>query len=83
MYRLIIVLALLVVVYFLLRNLIRELTGRSRRDETLPDKNQMVQDPVCRTYVPRGTAVAATIGGQTYYFCSQDCARTLRNQLAS
>ncbi len=83
MYRLIIVLALLIVVYFLVRNLVRELTGRARRDEALPDKTQMVQDPVCRTYVPRGTAVAAMIGGQTYYFCSRDCARTFRNQLSS
>lgn len=83
MYRLIIVLALLIVVYFLARNLIRQLTGAGRRDEALADKSQMVQDPVCRTYVPRGTAVSATIGGQTYYFCSRDCAKTFQHQLSS
>lgn len=83
MYRLIIVLALLIVVYFLARNLIRQLTGTARRDEALTDKSQMVQDPVCRTYVPKGAAVAATIGGQTYYFCSRDCARSFQKQLSS
>jgi YHS domain-containing protein len=82
MFRLIIVLALLIVVYFLVRNLIRQVAGGGRKDEALGDKSQMIQDPVCRTYVPRGSAVTATIGGQTYYFCSRDCAKTFQRQLS-
>jgi len=42
----------------------------------------MVQDPVCKTYVPRGSAVSADVGGQTYLFCSRDCADTFQNQIS-
>jgi len=83
MYRLLFVLGLLVLLYFLLRNAYRELRGKKGTDQTLTDKNQMVQDPVCRMYVPKGSAVEASVGGQTYYFCSQDCARTFQKQLSS
>ncbi|MGH3055579.1 MAG: YHS domain-containing protein [Gaiellaceae bacterium] len=42
----------------------------------------MVQDPVCKVFVPRGTAITEDIGGQTYYFCSQSCAHKFQEQLA-
>lgn len=82
MYRLLLVVGLLVVLYFLLRSAIRELKGKKEHGPALSGKNDMLQDPVCRTYVPRGAAVSASIGGQTYFFCSQDCAQTFRKQLA-
>ncbi|HJU05202.1 MAG TPA: YHS domain-containing protein [Nitrospiraceae bacterium] len=78
MLRLLIVLILLIVLYFLLRNALRELRGDSNR---LVD-NQMIQDPVCRTYVPKGSAVSARIGGQTYYFCSPGCAESFQKRLS-
>jgi YHS domain-containing protein len=78
--RLIIVLGLMVLLYFLLRSAIRQLRGS--QDQELLDEKQMIQDPVCRTYVPRGSAVEARIGGQTYYFCSTDCAQTFQNRLS-
>ena len=34
---------------------------------------ELVQDPYCRTYIPKETALRATIGGEVYYFCSQKC----------
>lgn len=87
MYRILLILALFVLLYFLLRSAIREL----KRTETLSkgtkgamtDKNRMVQDPVCHVFVPRGSAVTEEIGGQTYCFCSHDCARTFKRQLSS
>ncbi|MFM8551276.1 MAG: YHS domain-containing protein [Nitrospiraceae bacterium] len=82
MYRLLLVAGLLVVLYFLLRRAIRELTGKNGQNPAVTGKGEMVQDPACRTYVPRETAVSASIGGQTYFFCSQDCAQTFRKQLA-
>ncbi|OHB33375.1 MAG: hypothetical protein A2X84_01570 [Desulfuromonadaceae bacterium GWC2_58_13] len=33
----------------------------------------MVQDPQCGTYVPRGDAIEKTVGGQKHYFCSARC----------
>jgi len=82
MYRLLFVVGLLVILYFLARRAIRELSGGKGQAQALASKNQMVQDPVCRMYVPRGSAVAESIGGQTYYFCSRDCAQAFQKQLS-
>lgn len=82
MLRLFVVFGLIILLYFLVRRAVLEFRGGVTKGRELPDKDQMVQDPVCRVYVPRGAAVEETIGGQTYYFCSRDCARTFENQLA-
>jgi YHS domain-containing protein len=82
MYRLLLIVGLLVVLYILVRSAIRQYLGPGGSAPSLTGKNHMVQDPVCRVYVPRGSAVSATIGGQTYYFCSHDCAQTFQKQLA-
>jgi YHS domain-containing protein len=36
--------------------------------------DEMVQDPFCKTYIPRRDAVKKIIKGQELYFCSQECA---------
>ncbi len=36
--------------------------------------DEMVQDPQCRTYVPRREAVRRSVGGRDLYFCSAECA---------
>jgi YHS domain-containing protein len=33
----------------------------------------LVRDPVCTTYIPRDTAIAVNVGGETRYYCSVDC----------
>jgi YHS domain-containing protein len=82
MYRIILISSLLVVFYFLLRRTLREFKGQGEPNRLAPGKNQMVQDPVCRVYIPRGAAVTEDIGGQTYYFCSRSCAHKFQEQLA-
>ncbi len=82
MYRIIFILGLLTVLYFLLRRALREFKGQGQPERLFPDKDQMVQDPVCRVFVPRGVAVTEDIGGQTYYFCSRSCAHKFQEQLA-
>ncbi len=82
MYRIILILGLLVVLYFLLRRTLRDFKRRGEPDRLPPGKNHMVQDPVCRVFVPRGAAVTEDIGGQTYYFCSRSCAVKFHEQLA-
>jgi YHS domain-containing protein len=83
MYRLLIIFGLLVLLYFLARHAIREFRGGYRRGEGLVRKDEMVQDPICRTYVPRATALEEKIGGQMYYFCSKECAETFQKQLSA
>ncbi len=34
---------------------------------------EMVQDPECKTYVPRNDAIKAQVKGTTSYFCSTEC----------
>lgn len=82
MYRTILILGLLGVLYFLIRRALRELKGRGKSDGILPDANQMIQDPVCLVFVPKGTAITEDIGGQTYYFCSKACAHKFQEKLA-
>lgn len=85
MYRLLFITGLLILLYFLIRSAIRELTGKKGTGggALMEDPNKMVQDPVCKIFVPKGTAVMAEIGGQTYFFCSRDCALTFQKQLSS
>jgi YHS domain-containing protein len=42
----------------------------------------MIQDPMCRVFVPKGTAVQEEIGGQVYFFCSRDCAKSFQKRLS-
>lgn len=84
MYRIIILLVLLTLLYFLIRSALRKLADIERTDPPgqVSDKNQMIQDPVCRVFVPKGVAVRKEIGGQIYFFCSRDCAKTFQKQLS-
>ncbi len=82
MYRIILILGLVVVAYFLFRRAVRALKGPSEPDGLLPGKDHMVQDPVCLVFVPREAAITEDIGGQTYYFCSRSCAHKFQEKLA-
>ncbi len=85
MYRLLLVSGLLLLLYYLLRRAIRKMKedGAVSLQEEQVAGNQMIQDPVCRVFIPRGNAVREEIGGQTYYFCSRSCADTFQKQLSS
>jgi YHS domain-containing protein len=43
--------------------------------------DEMVQDPVCKTYVPMREAEKRVIDGKTYYFCGKGCADEFEKQL--
>jgi len=49
--------------------------GSGRRAAGGPAKiaGELVKDPVCATYIPRDTAIAARVGGETRYYCSVTC----------
>ena len=79
MYKLIIILILLVILFYMLRRAIRD-WGADSKDQALPGKDVMIQDPVCKVYITAGSAVAERVGGQTYYFCSRDCANKFQKE---
>jgi uncharacterized protein len=49
-----------------------------KRYHTSSTDKEMVQDPQCQTYVPKETALRATIDGEAYYFCSQECVQAFK-----
>ncbi len=83
MIRLLIIAGVLVFLYFLVRRAIIQFRGGEGEDRFIQDQDQMIQDPVCRTYIPRSSAVTERIGGQTYFFCSRDCAHSFKKQLSA
>ncbi len=36
--------------------------------------DEMVQDPLCKTYIPKRESVKRVIEGSGYFFCSKNCA---------
>ncbi len=86
MYRLFLIAGLLMLFYFFLRRAfqkIKQETGLFTHQEGQTLGNQMVQDPVCRVFIPRENAVREEIGGQTYFFCSRGCATTFQKRLST
>lgn len=45
-------------------------SGALRRPRAGED---LVEDPLCHTYIPVSNAWKATVDGKTLYFCSQKC----------
>ena len=67
--------ALLVLV--VLRLLGRFVVGvmQGLRETAVPARSgrEMVRDRVCNTFVPKGRALRAVVGGEPQYFCSATC----------
>lgn len=41
---------------------------------------ELVEDPLCHTYVPIGDACRTQIDGKTVYFCSSKCLEQYKNE---
>ena len=79
MYKIITILILLVILFYMVRRALRE-WGQPKHEKATPGKDVMIQDPVCKVYVASGTAIVEEVEGKSYYFCSQDCARHFRRE---
>ena len=44
--------------------------------------DEMVQDPFCKTYVPKREAKRKVIKGKEYPFCSEECAERFEKELS-
>jgi YHS domain-containing protein len=77
--RYLIIFALLYLCYYVVKKAILpairtyKVFRKYRESPPAKEDKEMVQDPHCHTYIPKETALSATIGGEVYYFCSQDC----------
>jgi YHS domain-containing protein len=74
MVRLGIFLLLVILLYNLLRNLVKKSASSHRSEEPVERQTaEMVMDPQCGTYVLPAQGVAARVNGRTYHFCSEEC----------
>lgn len=73
MSRLILFVFLLLLVYTILHYLIKDVWRKKLSRE--PEPEELVQDPYCKTYVPKRTAVRKRVDGRDYYFCNRECLR--------
>lgn len=75
MIRLLLLCVLCYLGYALFRTFMRKLPGHRNEPPAAKSSRgeEMVQDPQCGTYLPRGDALSKTVQGQKYYFCSAAC----------
>jgi YHS domain-containing protein len=64
---------LFVVFYYVFTYLVRNVSFWTKRPDHKAEPEELVQDPCCQTYVPKGSAVKKRIAGKTYYFCNSEC----------
>ncbi len=73
MARFLLIILLILVLYYLLRFLLKPMFTLDRRSGLKDPPEELVQDPYCQTYIPKGSGLKKRIGGKDYYFCKKDC----------
>lgn len=71
MYRLITILILAGIIYWVVKRAL--LLPRGKVRSPLEDEEEMVQDPACGCYIPRSQSFAVSHGGKKLFFCSREC----------
>ena len=77
-------LIILALLGYLLYRLIRGLFSSSQRITRTENGgviDEMIQDPVCKTYIPLRDAQKRVIDGREYFFCSKECADKFENEM--
>ncbi len=71
MWRILITLIAFGVIYWIIK---QALFPKKQRKQGLERKGEtLVQDPVCKCYVPKSQAYAVDFKGKKLFFCSEDC----------
>jgi len=76
--RILIILVLVLVLYYLLKALFQPRIGKESPSRAHPDvgretDNELVKDLYCQTYIPVNTAFRAKREGKDLFFCSREC----------
>ncbi len=82
MWRIIFILILLIVLFLMVRKSFRDFRRGKSADRSLPSREMMVQDPVCKMYIAADSAVVKDIGGQCYHFCGEACASKFKHYMS-
>lgn len=81
MVRLLIYIVLLYVIYSLVKRLLLSGPKEKRKKDHAGMISEMVQDPFCKTYIPKNEAYRAILGGNEMLFCSKECAEKYKEKL--
>jgi uncharacterized protein len=73
MARLILFIILLLILYAILRILIKDIPVWRKKLYKETEPEELVQDPYCQTYIPKRSAIRKRLSGKNYYFCKQEC----------
>jgi YHS domain-containing protein len=77
--RVVILLLLLYILYRLLTADRRRPAQREQPAASPPTYHDvLVEDPVCRAYIPKGQALVLRRGKESFYFCSEHCREAFR-----
>lgn len=71
----------LIIIIYLIYRLIKGFLKQGKEYQEKAEEgmiDEMVQDPVCKTYIPRREAYKKTFGGKEIYFCSRECAEKFK-----
>lgn len=74
---------ILIFMAYIAYRLVRKYLGPGQKAEPPPEAgsvDEMVQDPFCKTYVPRRTAYRRIVAGREYFFCSEACAERFEKE---
>jgi len=71
--RLVVAAIVLYLLYRVGRSLFRPSGRASLPGRHNPGGEDLVEDPVCGSYVPEGSALKMSVNGRKVYFCSRDC----------
>ncbi len=83
MVRLLIYILLLYVIYSLVKRLLLSGPKTKQNRDASGMISEMVQDPFCKTYIPKNEAYRAILGGNEILFCSKECAEKYKDKLNS
>jgi YHS domain-containing protein len=87
MWRFFVLGVLLVIVYFMVRSVLRGLLGKdkevARSVGSSGSPSEMVQDPVCGMFVPKEGSFFLQQEDRTYFFCSETCRASYQKKLTS
>jgi YHS domain-containing protein len=80
MYRLIVILILLGILYWVVKRAFFLPKSRAAGSQEIGE--EMIQDPVCGCYVPKSQAFTLSHRGKKLYFCSQVCSQKYQSSNA-
>jgi len=79
--RLLFFIFLIYVLYSLVKRIFGAGQKISRGDSSAGVISEMVQDPYCKTYIPRNEAYRTIVGGEELLFCSRECAEKYKDEI--